>query len=152
MRTVVVGIGNDFRGDDGAGLVVARLLKKLSLPEVRIIELNGEVTRILDSLQDCESAILVDAVQSQMTPGTIHRFDASHDPLPGSATQRSTHGMSISSLLELARAQGQFPKRLVVYGIEGESFDHGSELSPRVALAVGQLVDRIRVELQLSGG
>jgi hydrogenase maturation protease len=152
VRTVVVGIGNDFRGDDGAGLVAARLLRKLSLPGVEIIELNGEVTRVLESLQNCDVAILVDAVQSQMTPGRIHRFDASHEPLPGSANQRSTHGMNLSSLLELARVQGQFPNRLVVYGIEGESFDHGRDLSPRVELAIGQLVDRIRTELQPSGG
>jgi len=151
VRTVVVGIGNDFRSDDGAGLVAARLLKKLSLPELEVVELNGEVTRLLDSLQDCDAAILIDAVQSQMTPGTIHRFDASHEPLPGIANQRSTHGISLSSLLELARTQGQFPGRLVVYGIEGESFDHGRDLTPNVKVAVDQLVDRIRRELQSSG-
>jgi len=152
VRTVVVGIGNDFRGDDGAGLVAARLLKKLSLPELDVIELNGEVTRLLDSLQEYESAILIDAVQSQMAPGYVHCFDASREPLPGIANQRSTHGITLSSLLELARAQGQFPKRLVVYGIEGESFDHGHVLSPRVEAAIGQLVERIRMELQPSGG
>ncbi len=152
MRTVVVGIGNDHRGDDGAGLAAARLLKKLSLPEIEIIELDGEVTRVLDSLRERDSAILVDAVRSGTTPGTIHRFDASHEPLPGSANQRSTHGMSLSSLVELARAQGQFPKQIVVYGIEGESFDHGRDLSPCVEAAIGHLVDRIYIELQSAGG
>ena len=151
MRTVVVGIGNDFRSDDGAGLVAARLLKTLSLPEIEIVELNGEVTRLLDSLQDCDSAILIDAVQSQMTPGTIHRFDASQEPLPGVANQRSTHGISLSTFLELARTQGRFPSRLLLYGIEGESFDHGRDLTPAVKAAVDQLVDRIRTELQFPG-
>jgi hydrogenase maturation protease len=151
VRTVVVGIGNDFRGDDGAGLAAARLLKKLSLPGVSVIELNGEVTRLVDSLQNCDTAILIDAVQSQKTPGTIHRFDVSHEALPGNANQRSTHGMSLSALLELARTQGQFPQRVVVYGIEGEFFDHGRDLSPRVELAISQLVDRIHSELLPSG-
>jgi hydrogenase maturation protease len=151
VRTVVVGIGNDVRGDDGAGLAAVRLLRKLSLPGIEIIELNGEITRVLDCLHECDSAILIDAVQSQMTPGTIHRFDASHEPLPGITSQRSTHGISLTSLLELARVQGQFPGRLIVYGIEGERFGHGLDLSPRVRAAIGQLVDRIRLELQASG-
>ncbi len=151
MRTVVVGIGNDFRGDDGAGLVAARLLTKLPLPEIEIVELNGEVTRLVDVLQDCDSAILIDAVQSQMPPGTLHRFDASHEPLPGVANQRSTHGISLSSLIELARAQGQFPKQIIVYGIEGVSFDHGRDLNPDVAAAIVRLVEQIRVELQPPG-
>ena len=143
MRTVVVGIGNDFRGDDGAGLVAARMLKKLSLHGVSVIELNGEVTRVVDSLQDCDSAILIDAIQSQMTPGTIHRFDASRDPIPGNANQRSTHGMSLSSLLELARTQGQFPKRVVVYGIVGASFEHSQTLTPDVAAAIERVVNLV---------
>ena len=152
MRTIIVGIGNNFRGDDGAGLVAVRLLKKLSLPGIEVVELDGEVTRVLDSVQDRDLAVIVDAVRSQAIPGTIHRFDVSYEPLPESASQRSTHGMTLSSLLELARAQGQFPRRLIVYGIEGESFDQGRQLSPRVEEAIDQLVSRIRTEVCPSGG
>jgi hydrogenase maturation protease len=150
VKTVVVGIGNDFRRDDGAGLAAVRLLKKYPIPGIEFVELNGEVTRLLKTLQDCDSAIIIDAVQSGASPGIIHRFDAAHESLPGIASQRSTHGISLGSLLELARAQGQFPKRLVVYGIEGASFDHGRDLTPDVAAALGRLVERVRIDLQSS--
>lgn len=150
MRTVVVGIGNDFRCDDGAGLTAVRLIKKYALPGIETVELNGEVTRLLDCLQGCDSAIILDAVRSGAAPGTVHRFDAAHEALPGIANQRSTHGISLGSLLELARTQDQFPKRLVVYGIEGSSFEHGRDLTPNVEAAVVTLVERIRIELQSS--
>ena len=151
MKTLVVGIGNDFRSDDGAGLAAARALMKLTLPNVGIVELNGEVTRLLDSLQHCDTAIVIDAVQSRALPGTIHRFDASQNPLPGSHTQRSTHGISLGSILELARAQGVLPRQVLVYGIEGASFEHGRTLTPQVEKAVEGLVREIAEDLRNAG-
>jgi hydrogenase maturation protease len=151
VKTVVVGIGNDFRNDDGAGLAAARALMKLTLPNVGIVELNGEVTRLLDSLQHCDTAIIIDAVQSQALPGTIHRFDASQNPLPGSHTQRSTHGISLGSILELARAQGVLPRQVLVYGIEGASFEDGHTLTSQVEKAVERLVREIAEDLSDAG-
>jgi hydrogenase maturation protease len=151
VKTVVVGIGNDFRGDDGAGLAAARALRKLALPEVGIVELNGEVTRLLDSLQHCDTAIVIDAVQSQVRPGTIHRFDASQNPLPESHNKRSTHGISLGSVLELARAQGVFPRQVLIYGIEGASFEHGRTLTPQVEKAVERLVHQVAEDLRNVG-
>jgi hydrogenase maturation protease len=148
VKTVVVGIGNEFRGDDGAGLAAARALMQYTLPNVKIVELDGEVTRLLDSLQHFDTAIVIDAVQSQALPGTIHRFDASQNPLPGSHTQRSTHGISLGSILELARAQGAFPRKVLVYGIEGFSFEHGRTLTAQVKKAVGRLVSELAEDLR----
>jgi hydrogenase maturation protease len=147
VRTVVVGIGNDFRGDDGAGLVAARLLRKLSLPDTEVIELDGEITRLLDSMQECESAILIDAVQSQMPPGYVHRFDASKDSLPDSSTSRSTHGISVSSIIELAKAQGIAPRTVLVFGIVGSSFEHSHSLTPEVTAATERVVQLVSREL-----
>ena len=151
MKTVVVGIGNDFRCDDGAGLVAARALTKFMLPDVGIVELNGEVTRLLDSMQHCDAAIVIDAVRSQAPPGTIHRFDASQNPLPGSHNQRSTHGITLGSILELARVQGVFPRQVLIYGIEGASFEHGRTLTPQVEKAVEGLVREIAEALSDAG-
>ncbi|MCX6133897.1 MAG: hydrogenase maturation protease [Ignavibacteriales bacterium] len=147
MRTVVVGIGNDFRGDDGAGLFAARLLRSHSLRNTAIVELNGEVTRLVDYLQECDAAILIDAVQSQKPPGTIHHVDVSHNPLPNSGNQRSTHGITLASVIELARAGESFPKRVIIYGIEGESYDHSQNLTPPVAQAVKKVVALVSQEI-----
>jgi len=142
-----VGVGNEFRGDDGAGLAAARLLGELSSPEIEVIELDGEVTRLLDDLQDCEAAFLIDAVQPQGEPGTTYRFDASHQPLPGYHDHRSTHGMSLGSLLELARTQGFLPRHVIVYGIEAASSEHGAGLTPEVETAVHKIVREVHDEL-----
>jgi hydrogenase maturation protease len=41
--------------------------------------------------------------------------------------------------VELARALGRLPPRLVFFGIEGACFDAGETLTPAVAAAVEQL-------------
>jgi hydrogenase maturation protease len=135
VRIVVVGIGNDFRGDDGAGLATVRLLKSRSLPNTEIIELNGEITRLVDVLPLFDAAILIDASRSKAPPGTIHRKDLSHESLPADNNQRSTHGISLSSVVELARGGEAFPGKVIFYGIEGQYFDHSPDLTPAVAEA-----------------
>lgn len=147
MRTVVVGIGNDFRGDDGAGRETVRLLRTSHPKGVEFIELNGEMMGLLDRLDDCSTLIVIDATQSQSPAGTIHRFDAGKNPLPDNRGQRSTHGISIGSVIEMARVQHLLPRRVLVFGIEGETFDHGTPLTPRVKDAVRNLADEIARDL-----
>ena len=136
MKTLVVGIGNELRGDDDAGLAVARLLRSEALEGVTILELNGNVTSLIDHLAGHDVAILIDAAQSASHPGTIHRFDASAVPLPESQSRQSTHGITMGSLLELARLQGQLPKKVLVFGIEGMQFSQGVTMTPEVRTAV----------------
>ena len=76
MEVLVIGVGNDYRGDDAVGLIVARRIREMNLPQVQVIESDGEFTRLMESWKDAESVILIDAVQSGVAPGTIHRFDA----------------------------------------------------------------------------
>ena len=147
MRIVVAGIGNDFRGDDGAGLAAVRHLRSRSLPQVDIVELNGDITTLVDFLQACDAAILIDAVRSANSSGTIHRIDVSQEPLPADDNQRSTHGISLSSVIELARAGDSFPGRLIFYGIDGESYDHSPILTPRVTEAVTKVVALVADEI-----
>jgi hydrogenase maturation protease len=59
----------------------------------------------------------------------------------------SSHGLGVASAIEMARALGTLPRQVVVYAIEGERFGLGEDLSPRVAAAVSQLVDRVLGEL-----
>jgi hydrogenase maturation protease len=143
VRTLVVGVGNDFRGDDGAGIAVARELRLSALNGVEIVELNGEVTGLLDRLDGFDRLILIDAIRSQSSPGTIHRIDASRNPVPDDRSQRSTHGISIGSVIEIARAQNMLPQHVLVFGIEGATFDHGAALTPKVEHSVKSLVKEI---------
>ena len=146
MKTLVAGIGNELRGDDDAGLAVARLLRPALSAEVTVVEVNDNATSLMDHLAGHDVAIIIDAAQSASPPGTIHRYDASENPLPESQSRQSTHGITLGSILELARLQGELPNKVLVFGIEGKQFAHGADMSPDVknaVVAVAKLVGGI---------
>lgn len=147
-RVTVLGLGNEFRGDDGAGRVVARRLRETALPGVAVREESGEGAALMDAWKDADAVILVDAVQSGAAPGTIHRLDASRVPVPSRFFHYSTHAFSVAEAVELARALNQLPPRLIIYGVEGKDFAAGEKLSPEVAAAVDELLARVRQEIQ----
>ena len=90
---------------------------------------------------------LVDAVSSDGEPGNVYRFDTAAEPLAARLRPRGTHALGVADTIELARALGRLPRRLVSYGIEGRCFAHGASLSPPVREAVAVVSERLLAEL-----
>jgi len=147
----VIGVGNELRGDDAVGLVVARALAAELDGGVRVHECEGEPVSIISAWEGCDRAIVVDATQSAATPGTIRRIAAHAGPLPASLSRSSSHLLGVADAIELARALGRLPARTIVYGIEGAAFATGTEISEPVAAAAERVVAAIRRELQENG-
>ena len=148
QSAIVIGIGNQYRCDDAVGIIVARMLTEASPRGVRVREASGEGTELMDAWQDTEFVILVDAVQSGSSPGTIYRLDAHQSTLPSRFFHYSTHAFSVAEAVELARALNRLPTRLVVYGIEGACFAAGEGLSRGVERAAKEVARRVLAELE----
>jgi hydrogenase maturation protease len=132
----VIGLGNEWRSDDGVGIEVARRLGG------RVLE--GEPIALVDALDGEDEVTVVDAVSSGAPPGTLYVFQAGRLPLPARLFgASSTHALGLADAIELARSLGRLPRRVVVYGIEGESFDFGKGLSPAVAEAAGRVAEEV---------
>jgi hydrogenase maturation protease len=144
----LIGIGNQFRRDDAAGLEVARRLRLAHPPGVKILEREGEPASLLEAWSDVDEALVVDGVLSGSPPGTLHRFEVSDGPLPVELFRSSTHALGVADAVELGRELDRLPDRLVLYGIEGESFEVGEGLTPVVQRAVAQLVMELYRELE----
>lgn len=147
-RILVIGIGNEYRSDDAAGLVVARRLRQLSLGNITVIEESGEGTDLMESWKGADTVIIVDAASSGAKPGTIHRIDARAQRIPTGLLRYSTHAFSVGEAVELARAMNRLPPRMVIYGIEGERFDEGTVLSRAVQGSVDTVVDLVLKQLR----
>jgi hydrogenase maturation protease len=132
----VIGVGNAFGSDDAAGLAVARALTGRLRPGVSALEHEGDPSGLLDAWAGAELVVLVDATASGAKPGTVHVLDASERPLPAGLGGTSTHAFGVAQAIELARALGRLPPRVVVVGIEGERFTAGTTPTPAVAAAV----------------
>jgi hydrogenase maturation protease len=146
-QILVIGLGNDYRGDDAVGHVVARKLKAIGADNIRIVEESGEGAALIEAWKGANFVILIDAVHSGGSAGSLHRFDVESQPIPTGYFQYSTHALSVAEAVELARVLGQLPAKLIVYGIEGKTFDSGAGLSQEVQEAVEELVRRLREEL-----
>jgi hydrogenase maturation protease len=145
---VVIGVGNEYRSDDGVGIVVARRLRERFPTGVTVREESGEGAALIDSWKGATWVLLVDAVRSGAPPGTIHRLDARAAPVPAGFFHYSTHAFSVAEAIELARSLDQLPPHLMVYGIEGENFAAGIGLTHAVEQAVEAVVERVAEEVR----
>ena len=147
-NTLVIGIGNPFRSDDGIGPAIVRLLRGQTPAEIKLLEETGDGAELLEAWKDAECVILIDAVQSGAPPATIYRFDAHTERLPECFSHCSTHTFGVVEAIELARQMNELPAKVIVYGIEGLDFSPGTELSPDLAEALPAIAKLILREVR----
>ena len=148
-RLKVIGVGNEWRGDDAVGLLVARRLKADHLPEVEIAECRGTVTAVREAWNVAAGVIVVDAVVSGGSPGSIYRFNAHGAGVPVQLSRSaSSHGWGVAEALALGQLFQDLPPCLIIFGIEGKNFGPGQEVSEEVEAAIPEAVRRIRREIQ----
>jgi hydrogenase maturation protease len=149
QKVLVVGVGNEYRNDDGVGLLVARAIKKRQFPNVVVQEESGEGAALIDAWKGFQNVLVADAVSSGAAPGTIFRIDVQKETVPAKFFHYSTHAFSISEAIELARVMNVLPSTLIVYGIEGYDFAAGTALSIPVQHAVDAMIERMIKEMQI---
>ncbi len=146
---LVIGVGNLYRSDDGAGITVVRRLKERGISGIEFTEHRGEGTDLIEVMKGYRSVFLVDAVQSGSSPGEIIRIEAHREPLPAQFSAGSTHSFGVAEAIEMARILGELPQRLIVFGLQGLDFSVGANLSVEIEQAIPVLVEKIYRELKL---
>jgi hydrogenase maturation protease len=141
VTTCVIGVGNDLRGDDAAGLVVLRQLEDV---DATLHTCEGEPVAMLDLWEGFDRVVVVDAMQSGAEPGTVRTIDVGDERLPPELSRASSHLLGVADAIELARSLDRLPPSLTIYAIEGERYDAGAELSSTVARAASEVAAEIR--------
>ena len=144
---VVIGVGNDFRRDDGAGPAVVSKLRDLAPPDVQLVVTDGEPVRLMKAWTGAALAV-VDAVRGDPPrPGKTYRFDVDW---PQTRTRRaaSSHGLGLDDAISLALALDRMPGQLIVHAIEAADLTQGPGLSPSVAAAVDTVVRAVIADLR----
>ncbi|MFI0411784.1 hydrogenase maturation protease [Actinomadura sp. 3N508] len=142
--TIVIGVGNDFRRDDGAGPAVVEALRGRVAAVLAVTD--GEPARLIGLWAGADLAIVVDAVRAEPpAPGRIHDLGAETAALARRPV--TGHALGLGEAVALGLAVGQMPARLRVLAIEGLDFSLGRGLTPEVAAAVTAVTDRIAASL-----
>jgi hydrogenase maturation protease len=145
----IIACGNLDRGDDAAGVLVARRLRMLG---IEAEEQSGESFSLMDSWQGFETVIVIDTVCSDRAPGEVMIWDAVASPFPKATLQCSTHAFGLYEAVELARTLGRLPDKLLIYGIEGKQFTPGARPLAEVENAAGFVAEQIAQLVQAGTG
>lgn len=141
----IIGIGSPF-GDDRLGWLAAEMLRaapalQSAAGQIEILVLDRPGSALLSHWQNADTVILIDAMRSGQTPGSLHCIAA--DRIDGDSSTTSSHGFGVAAALDLARALGELPDRCYVCGIEIDTSHAGEDLSPTTRAALPGLVHRI---------
>ena len=148
-RILIGGFGSQYRRDDNVGPLVAHSVARIT-PDIQLIGPFSDPLDLLGPWDLANLVVLIDATRSGSRPGTLHviELNASLSAKAGNRDEQregptSTHGIGLTGVWRLARAIGREPRRVVLMGIEGQSFDFGEGLSPAVADCVPLAVRRV---------
>ncbi|MBI2426072.1 MAG: hydrogenase maturation protease [Candidatus Hydrogenedentes bacterium] len=147
-KILVVGVGNDLRGDDGAGPAVIDALQPLDGLQAVCAKHDGDGASLMDLWQEFGNVILIDAVRSGQAPGTVHFINAAQQSLPSGWFHYSSHAFGVAEAVELARILGALPPTLHIIGVEGHDFSMGVPLSEAVEARMDYLCALVRRDMQ----
>lgn len=142
--TLVLGLGNDFAGDDAVGVLVARALL-LELEGVAdVVESAASGLGLLEILASYDRAVVVDSVVTgRAAPGTV--VELGLDEI-GEVVAPSVHHTGLPELAAVAARLGLgFPSTTRVLAVEVvDPYTLGVGLSEPVARALEEVVARVR--------
>lgn len=155
--TLVLALGNDILGDDGAALAAARLLLDESLAGVDVVESAEAGLALVELLTGYDRALLLDAVVTgRARPGTV--MEISLDDLPR-VVAPSPHYAGLPDVIELAGRLGvPLPGVIRILAIEVEdphavSEEFTTEVDksiPTLARGAMQILEAWRIESRLA--
>ncbi|MGK4579156.1 hydrogenase maturation protease [Kitasatospora sp. HPMI-4] len=142
-RVVVIGVGNPYRRDDGAGPAVVEALRG-QVPEDTLLTVSdGEPGRMLGLWDAQDTVVVAETVHAHPgSPGRLHTLDAEATARCASGPA-SSHGLGLGETVALAAALDRMPRELVVHAVQGADFGLGPGLSAPVLAALPELVHRV---------
>ena len=150
-ETLVLGLGNTLRGDDGVGsAVIASLQTEQSLPpEVDLLDAGTPGLDIVLLLEGYRRALIVDAANMGCAPGQWRRFAAESLMLENGngGLQGTLHNAGLVEALQLANALNTAPPELIIYGVQPENLDWTVGLSEAVREAIPAIQRAVLNEL-----
>lgn len=147
--TVIIGMGNPLLSDDGVGIAVARAVAENLRERMKltVTELHTGGIRLMEAMAGFKRAVVVDAMVSGATPGTVQCFD----PTAFVTTKNtfSSHDTDFATACDLGRMAGLLlPDQVSFWGIEAREFDlFGERFTDEVAEALPGAVSRIVAQI-----
>ncbi len=142
IKTLVIGVGNLLMSDEGVGIhVVRQLVSQYEIPEeIQVLDGGTLGMDLLYYLEGVDQVLIIDAVETGEAPGTIVRLEGEDVPAFLSV-KMSPHEIGIPDMLAAAKLKDIFPQSLILIGIQPETIEISTELSPTIQAALNPLLN-----------
>jgi hydrogenase maturation protease len=142
---LIIGYGNELRGDDAAGPQIAKAVAAWELPEVRALAVHQLTPELAEALAHAHHAIFVDAQRIDAAAADV----ALHPIAPLDRPHLAGHVGDPGALLALANAvYGQYPRAFLI-AVPASSFQYGAGLSHVASAGVASALRLIRYLITL---
>jgi hydrogenase 3 maturation protease len=136
-KIIFLCIGNDMRGDDGVGPIIARKLAILFNNQSELLVINAETVPEnytgLIRKENPSHIIFIDAVEMKINPGSIKLVKYNEI----AEYNISTHAMPLSFLIKYLESFTD--AKLLLIGIQPKSMDMSNPVSEEVKTGIEEL-------------
>ncbi len=139
MKRIILGIGNEYCGNDALGIIIARRLKE-SLPEYDLMTGAFSGIDFIEAIEGYDEAIVVDIIINPDVPvGSVSELKI--EEFEGLNNFSYIHSMNLASAIELGKQlQIKLPENLKIFGIV---VDKKGEIGEEMSSAVKDKLDEI---------
>jgi len=146
---VVIGFGNILLKDEGIGVHIIRKFDSMSRESEREYVLidGGTCPDILFQLpEEIAKLVVVDAVKGGGEPGSIYRFTPTDIDFK-KASITSLHQLGLEESLRMMELLGNYPKSVIIIGVEPDEIDWGLQISPMLEKKIPQIIHLLEQEI-----
>lgn len=146
---LVLGVGNTLLKDEGVGVLVARRLQEMNLPEnVEVLEGGVLGFDLLDHMEEREKIVVIDAVDGGDAPGTVYRLTRKEIDEGNTTCMTSLHEVDLPHVFSTADMMGVEIEPMILIGIQPKVIDMGyDELTPEVEAAIPEAIELVLKEI-----
>jgi hydrogenase maturation protease len=149
----IIGIGNLLCGDEGFGIHTINYFEENYIfPENVVLKDAGTAGIYMSPfLEECDPVIVIDVVDIDAEPGSIHYYDVNDIKLGNIQTKMSPHQLGLLEILEICKLRDAAPDNVEFYTVVPADLDTNLELSAVVAPRVKEIADLILKRLEEMG-
>ncbi len=141
---LILGIGNLLWADEGFGVrAVESLHQNWSFPpNVKVMDGGTQGIYLVQHIRDADILIVFDAVDYGLEPGTLKRVEGDEVPKFLGVKKISLHQTGFQEVLAMAEMMGDYPKHLLLVGVQPvELDDYGGSLRPQVKAQIQPAIE-----------
>jgi hydrogenase 3 maturation protease len=139
-KNLVLTVGNGMMGDDGAGTLLAQMMRQSPLEEWEVLNGGASPESLVHRVREIspERVLVVDAADMDLAPGSVRYIPVERLEDPFIFT---THTLPLTFLIESLR---EFAPQVDLLGIQPEVVAFGYPMSTAVRDAVAQVYHELK--------